>query len=413
MNRFSTAIVALAVLSSTAAQAIDLTPNQAEEVKLKSGKWMEQRKKVDELAKQSRYGDAENILKQIIADRQSLGLDLLSEYDALASLYMSSGRSEAALKVYEDMVAAREKLNGPDDPQVVYPLKQYANCLSKLGKKDQAKAVSARAASMQKNADTIPKFPPVTGAAGSPERIAEGTKMRAVGEKLMISEQQTKAKVYFDRAIQLNPNDAIAFCDRGDAEHFSEQFQKAASDLDKAIKMKPDLEKAYVNRAHVRENFKQYRLAITDLEKAIALDPKDTDAMGDRAKLLDNMGKHKEAIDGYTKVIAVNPALYWPYIQRSVAYAAIGQYKSAVDDLTKLVQRAPEDPDFHEYRAGMCVKAGELQKALEDYNKLIELSPKYSLGYHERAKIYEKLDGKRTARVLADYTMARKLGYTE
>jgi tetratricopeptide (TPR) repeat protein len=406
------AVIALVALSCSMAKAIDLTPQQEEEVKLKSIKWLEQRNKADGLVKKARYADAESIYQQIISDRKALGLDLLSEYDGLAFLYMSSGKFDQALTIYKDMVADREKLNGADDPQVIYPLKQYAACLLKCGKKDEAKSALARAAAVERNESVIPRFPKITSAPGSPARIAEGEKMREIGEKLMLSSELTpKAQAYFQRAIALNPNDAIAICDRGEAEAWFQQFSKAGADYDRAIKMKPDLHKAYVDRAHNHENMKQYRAAIADFEKAVAVDPKDTDSMGDRAKLLDNLGQHQAAIEGFTKVIATNPDLYWPYIQRSTVYAAMRQFKPAIADLTTLVNRAPMDSDYYEYRAGVYLKAGDLQNALNDYNKVVELSPKYSIGYHERAKICEKLDGKRTPRVLADYAMAKKLGY--
>ena len=411
MNRFITAAAALLVLSAAAARANDLTPDQQEEVKLKSGKWMAMRQKAEALEKKSKFEDAAAIFKEIMSQRQTLGLDLLSEYDAMGSLYMSWGKPDAALKTYQDMVAAREKLNGPDDPQVVYPLNQYAACLNKLGRKDEAKAMLARAASIQKNADAIPKFPKITGAAGSPARMAEGEKMRALGEKAMASELQHKAQAYFEQAVKLNSDDATAVCDRAEAESWNQQYVKAAADFDKAIKMKPDMHKAFVGRAYFHENQNQSGLAILDFEKAVALDPKDTESMGARAKLLQEMGQHKKAIDGYTKVIATDPKLYWPYVQRSVSYTALKQYKQAVDDLTTIVNRAPEDYEYREYRAGVYLKAGELKNALADYDKIIESNPTYSIGYHARAQLYEKLDGKKTPRALADYAMAKKFGY--
>ena len=43
----------------------------------------------------------------------------------------------------------------------------------------------------------------------------------------------------FDRAIQLNPNDATVFNNRGLAYDRLEQYQKAIQDYDRAIQLKP------------------------------------------------------------------------------------------------------------------------------------------------------------------------------
>jgi tetratricopeptide (TPR) repeat protein len=405
------AVAALLFLSAGVAQAADLTPDQSEQIKLKSGKWSEQDMKAEALMKKGKYQEAETIYKQKLDERQSFGGDLFPEYEHLGALYLKWGKKEEAEKTFKDMVANRESLDGPNELQVVYPLKEYADCLEKNGKKTEAKAIRAHAAAIQKDVDSFPKFGKITAAVGSPERIAEGEKVRAMGEKLVTSDLQNKALLYFQRAVELNANDAKAVCDRGEAENWLQQDAKALLDFNKAIKLKPDLAKAYRDRAFLYEGRNQYQQAIADFDKAIALNPKDFDTMGSRAKLLDEMGKHKEAVVGYTKIIETNPDLYWPYVQRAVAYAAMGNHKSAIADYTVVVDRAPTDGDYHEYRAAAYIKAGDFQNALDDYDKLIEINPKYSIGYQGRAKLYEKLDGKKTPRAIADYNMAKKLGY--
>jgi tetratricopeptide (TPR) repeat protein len=412
VKRIITAVVALTFFSCAAAQAAELTPDQAEQIKLRSGKWSEQDMKADALVKKAKYQEAEALYKQSLVDRQAFCLDLFPEYEHLGALYLKWGKKDEAEKTFKDMVANRESLDGPNELQVVYPLNEYADCLDQNGKKNEAKAIRARAAAIQKDVDSIPKFGKISTAIGSPERIAEADKMRSIGEKLMASDLQHKALLYFQRAVELNGTDAKAICDRGEAERWEQQDAKALLDFTKAIKLKPDLVEAYRDRASLYEGRNQYQQAISDFDKAIALDPKFVETMGSRAKLLDEMGKHKEAVVGYTKIIATNPALYWPYVQRAVAYVAMGDQKSAIADLSVVVNRAPADSDYREFRASAYLKAGDLQNALNDYNKLVETNPKYSIGYHERAKLYEKIDGKKTPRAIADHAMAKKLGYT-
>jgi len=401
----------LLLLCANQALASDLTPDQGEQVKLKSAKWGVERQKATTLTKAAKYQEAETIYKQIIGERQALGLDLAAEYDLLGQLYWSWGKKEQAEKIFHDMVESREKLSGADSQDVVYPLKEYADALDKEGKQDDARKVRAHAAAIQKDIDTIPSFGKITTAGGSPARLEEADKMRALGDKWMKEEQQAKALVYFNRALALNPEDAQALRGRGEALQWQNKFAQALIDLDKAIKLKPDFEKAYVSRAFLQDNLKHYAQAIADFKKAVSLDPKDINTMGTLAKHLDEKGQHKEAVEWYSKIIAADPAQYWPYVQRAVAYTAMADYKSAQADYTLLVERAPQDPDYHEYRGAVYVKSGDLQKALDDYNQLITLNPTYPTGYRERAKIYEKLDGKKSPRVVSDFATVKKLGY--
>src|SRR5438105_22786 len=92
VNRKALAVIAFTLASSISAQAMDLTPDQQEQVKLKSAKWGEDRQKAEALTKAGKYQEAEAIYRKTIADRQTLGLDLFSEYDRLGALFMSWGK---------------------------------------------------------------------------------------------------------------------------------------------------------------------------------------------------------------------------------------------------------------------------------------------------------------------------------
>ncbi len=397
INRSLTVLV-LAVLNglptmAPAAANPDLTPDQREEVKLKSEKWGILRQKAEKLSRENKKEEALVIFEQLLAERKALGLDLDAEYALLGGVLTELGRQEEAVKVYKDMLAARESLNGKDDPQVIYALDEYAKSLEHFGKKGEAGQLRSRIARIQKETAARPVFGKITSAPGSASRLKEAEQVNSRGEQLVKADLQDKAYLYFDRAVQLNPSDPRFLRNRAETLSWKQDFAKAMADLNKAIKLKPDFARAYVDRAFVHQNLKQYKQAIADFEKAYTLNGKDIDAMGSRAKLLDEMGKHEEAVAGYTRVIQTDPSQYWPYIQRSVAYASMKRFKEAEDDLTVLINRAPGDTDYYEYRAGVYIKSGDLKKALNDYNKMIELSPQNSYFKEKRAALTKQLNG--------------------
>ena len=58
----------------------------------------------------------------------------------------------------------------------------------------------------------------------------------------------TKSLADYDRAIQLNPNNAIAYYNRGLAKYALGKNQEAIADYDLAIKLDSNHAIAYVNR---------------------------------------------------------------------------------------------------------------------------------------------------------------------
>lgn len=372
--------------------ALELTPDQREEVKLKSEKWGILRQKAEKLSRENKKEEALAIYEAILQERKALGLDLAAEYALLGGVLTELNRQDEALNVYKEMLTARESLNGKDDPQVIYALEEYARSLEHFGKKAEANLLRSRIARIQKETAARPVFGKITSAPGSPQRLKEAEQVNSRGEQLVKADLQDKAYLYFDRAVQLKPNDPLLLRNRAETLSWKQDFARAMADLNKAIKLKPDFARAYVDRAFVHQNLKRYKQAIADFEKAYTLNGKDIDAMGARAKLLDEMGKHEEAVAGYTRVIETDPSQYWPYIQRSTAYASLKRFKEAEDDLTVLINRAPTDTDYYEYRAAIYIKAGDLKKALSDYNKMVELSPQNSYFKEKRAALTKQLN---------------------
>src|SRR4029078_12254628 len=124
-------------------------------------------------------------------------------------------------------------------------------------------------------ANSIPKFKNNLSSLSHQTKINEGEQMRMLGENAMKSSLQAKALAYFNRAVELNPDDAMAIYDRAQAEAWFDKTSQAMADYNRAIKLKPAFAKAYVGRAFLLENLKNYKNAIANFDKAIVLDPHD------------------------------------------------------------------------------------------------------------------------------------------
>ena len=62
----------------------------------------------------------------------------------------------------------------------------------------------------------------------------------------------------YDKALDLNPNLAVAYYNRGIAKGQIEQYREAISDYDAAIRLNPDDADAYNNRGIAKRKIEQY-----------------------------------------------------------------------------------------------------------------------------------------------------------
>ena len=197
-----------------------------------------------------------------------------------------------------------------------------------------------------------------------------------------------------DDATRLNPKDATAPLNRGDAYMEKGDHDKAFTDydevirleLDAAIQRNPQDAETYYNRALFHDERGDYNLAISDYSEAIRLDPtyaeayhgrgtayyykaheEEDRAIADynqaiqiygayssgRAEVIRDRGliyENRETIDGYSKAIADyewaarnGPQHYYElaldvYFKRGNLYAENNDYDSAIADMSRIIE---------------------------------------------------------------------------
>jgi tetratricopeptide (TPR) repeat protein len=118
--------------------------------------------------------------------------------------------------------------------------------------------------------------------------------------------------------------------------HFDKgEFEAAIADYTKAIEMKPDDAKAYFNRGAAYSAKGDMDLAIANYTKAIEMKPDDADAYFNRGNAYSAKGDKDLAIADYTKAIEIKPDDAEAYFNRGNAYSAKGDKDLAIADYRK------------------------------------------------------------------------------
>lgn len=78
----------------------------------------------------------------------------------------------------------------------------------------------------------------------------------------------------FSKAIEADPQYAVAYSNRGNAKRAKGDLDGSLADFDKAIELKPDFASAYNNRGLTKRFKGDFDGSVADFTKAIELDPK-------------------------------------------------------------------------------------------------------------------------------------------
>ena len=136
----------------------------------------------------------------------------------------------------------------------------------------------------------------------------------------------------FTKILQVNPNFAGAYFERGNNHAKLGEFSSAIADYSKAIGLDPNDHRSFNNRGIACAQTGNYERAIADFVRALAIEPKDYSRGYNFALVLLNKGLPDQAanlLDGY---IRRKPNDFKGYQLRALAYRKLGKTAEAEKD---------------------------------------------------------------------------------
>jgi tetratricopeptide (TPR) repeat protein len=110
----------------------------------------------------------------------------------------------------------------------------------------------------------------------------------------------------------------------------------------RAIELRPNYAVAYNNRGNAYSSFHKYRESSIDYETAIKLEPSYSNAYSNRGGLLDDTGDTDGALEQFTFAIKIDCTNETAYFNRAIIYKQMSKYVNALSDLSIAHKNDPE-----------------------------------------------------------------------
>jgi tetratricopeptide (TPR) repeat protein len=111
----------------------------------------------------------------------------------------------------------------------------------------------------------------------------------------------------FNRAVQMNPGNPLAYLARGNAWLEQQQYERALADYDMSLDIMPDLTDARFNRALTYRMQEKYDLALADLNYLIGLHPNDVGAINNRAIIWSLKSYFDMSLREFERALQISP----------------------------------------------------------------------------------------------------------
>jgi tetratricopeptide (TPR) repeat protein len=239
----------------------------------------------------------------------------------------------------------------------------------------------------------VPYRPKKTGSISENSTLSKSPQERAREwiELASESENQVLKIEYCSKAIELVPDHAPYYFQRGNCYKDLKDFDAAIKDYSKAIQIDDQFIPSYQNRGQLLQFEGRHLEALEDFNKVLAHKPGNAHAHFRCAFSLQRLNRTSESLEEYSKAISLDSSQAAYFVNRSNLYRETGQNQKALNDLNRALALEPDNVAALNDR-GICYrKLLMYQKAINDHNRAIELSPQSSSGYYNLGCAYWEL----------------------
>ena len=310
--------------------------------------------------------------KELASDLNNLGKQFIWPKDASSSTPSKDGLKATELAV---------ELDGKNG----YILYNHAVALDDLGHKEKAVAYYIESLAIEDRA----------------------ARYNGLGKVYRSLARYPEAIAAYQKALDLDPNYAVAYNNRGLTYRDLGQHQAALADFGRAIDLNLDSAAAYNNRGTTYSALGQHEAALADYGRAIDLNPDYAVAYNNRGTTYSALGQHEAALADYGRAIDLNPDYAVAYNNRGTTYSALGQHEAALADYGRAIDLNPDYAVAYNNRGNTYRDLGQHEAALADFQKAIDLDPNDAVTRGSLAGLYRKLG--QEAEYEAQVKIAREL----
>jgi tetratricopeptide (TPR) repeat protein len=196
-----------------------------------------------------------------------------------------------------------------------------------------------------------------------------------LGRVLNQLERWAEAKPVWQRATELDPDDAAVWAGMADAEKALGEFEVALKHYARAIDLAPQKAEHHLKLGEMKELQGHPEEAIESYFQCLSADPDHQIAQLRIARLQREKGQSMQAIVRLNRLLDLTPDQPEGLLQRGLAYQAQGQADQAMADLKKASELMPGRDDIKLQLALVLETKNEKGEALKLVREVLDRSP--------------------------------------
>lgn len=218
------------------------------------------------------------------------------------------------------------------------------------------------------------------------------------------------AQRYYERALELEPNNSTAWHYLGMVAFQTCQLDRAAFCLERSIDLSTHPAMSYTLLGRVREASGDFDSAIVSYQKAVEMSPESVETHVSLGIVLRRRGRPEAAAQCFQQALAINSQSFEARNNLANVLQELGHIAAATDHYEQAVALDPSAAEPHSNLAALLHDQGRIGEAIRHYEHAIKLKPKLvvahiGLGnaYHSEGQLERAIQCYEKALQLLDY----------
>ncbi len=197
-----------------------------------------------------------------------------------------------------------------------------------------------------------------------------------------------QAVLYYNRALQCDPEDYDATLNRSNAFYEAGELYRAEDDLLFLIRNYPDSATLYFRKGLVQAKMKKFREALEDFSEALRLDSGLTEALINRGTVHYYLNELNQAESDLRTALRLTPGEGNALNSLGMVSSKRGDQEQAREFVEQALAFAPNDPYFLNNLGYILLLTGNMEQARENIDNSIARDPSNAWAYRNKGRYY-------------------------
>jgi len=187
---------------------------------------------------------------------------------------------------------------------------------------------------------------------------------------------------HYQKALQIDPNDAGAHNNLGIALFKQGMVDEAIAHFRNALQLHPDYAEAHFNLGNVFLHTGKPDEAIACFQDALHIRPDYAEAHYNLGIVLSRKGNLDQAIDHYQRALQINPAFVDARNNLGTALFKEGQVDQAITQFQQSLRIEPDDAAAHLNLGNILLQQGRVDEAIGHYQNALQTKPSLATAHY-------------------------------